>query len=288
MPGISGSKALAFIASAAMLAAAWSVAGVSPASAFGPWCLERMPVDGRFPSLLDDADAVVAAEIIGAGSLASPQGSPVAVEATADLVLKGEIPPGSRLVFAESPWCGPTYRRGERRLLFLSRDPPDPAVDPSWWSLCPVTAKLDCFLDRREEGDLTVVGVEDFLELLSRARSHPPAMEASIISWLPGKGGLAIRVALVNRDADGMWLDPSRLRAVAFAGGAMHAGDFEPAPGAGWVLLPPQGTVEGTARFPGVAPDGRGAVLTIHSDAAVFPRRCWTGAVTSTLLEVSR
>ncbi len=286
MPMIHGLKlkALALVA----VATAWSPWWTLPAVAYGPRCIEKPPVDGRFPRLLADADAVVAAEITDVTPWAAAVEAPWVVEAEVNRVLKGEVPAGSVLFFAESPWCGPTYRRGELRLLFLAPLVPPPTINASWWNLCPVTGKLDCFLDRREGGELSLSAVEDFLELLSRVRSRPLALTATILSWRPPIEGLAIRVVLLNQGGEGVWLDPARLRVVAADRGVLRTGVFEPATGPGWTLIPPGGEMAGIARVAAPLPDGRGVVLTIHSDAALFPRPCWTGTLTSPLLEPPR
>lgn len=273
------------------IAALVGVLSAAPAAGIptGPWAVD-LPADGRLTSLLPDSDAVVTAEVRAEPAAGARSDLPFTVEARVTSVVKGGLSPGASIFFLESRWCGPTYRPGEERLLFLKRgDPVDPtAPGDSLWSLCPVTGKLDCLLDPREAGQVTASAVESFLAVLAAARARPPGLQTVLRSEGPD---LVAEVFLVNLGSEGVWFDPARVRALAMVGRARVEGALvvESLPGGGWVQIPPGKKLAGAIRFPGVqVGDSPGVTITLTNDSVLFPRRCWTGTLASSPVHLSR
>jgi len=268
---------------------ALAVASAGPVYAFlGSWMVE-LPLDGRFFRLLPDSDAVVVAEIRGVPRTTISSEAPAVIEARVMAAVKGDLPPGELIAFLESKWCGPTYREGEQRLLFLKRgDPFDPtAPGSSLWSLCPVTGKLDCLVDRRDAGEVTPASVAAYLDALGEVRSRPPRLQ--VVLRKDGADLLA-EVSLVNDAPEPVWFDPARVRPLAMVGSRRTEGRLvaDLREGAGWMMIPGRGKIAGAIRFPqagGV--ESFGVVITLANDAVLYPRRCWTGTIASPSLHRS-
>jgi hypothetical protein len=274
-------------ATGVFLAVAAAVLVASPASAFlGPWAVE-MPADGRFPRMLADAEAVAAVTVTRVEPGRDGADEPTWVEGRVETAVKGPVAVGEALRFAESDWCGPAraWGEGQLRLLFLRRGEPAGPVRSPWWSMCPVTGKLDCHLDPREAADLSPAAIGGFLQLLSSARSQPPAFSAS----LRREGDdLIAEVAFVNGGPEPLWFDPARAQVMLVVGGMRRPGSLLVGDG-GWTLLAPGASVTGTAAFAGAAAEdlSRGAVVTVANDAVLYPRRSWTGTLSSSVLRLA-
>jgi hypothetical protein len=71
--------------------------------------------------LIAAAAAVVAVEILSTDYTATPSDGPMVAAAKTLKVVKGPLTSGTELRFSETAWVGPTYQKGEYRILFLEK-----------------------------------------------------------------------------------------------------------------------------------------------------------------------
>ena len=88
------------------------------------------------PALIGEAELIAEVEIRAIDTSAMPADGPMIVDADIVALLKGAAL-GKGVHFAASAWVGPTYRPGERRLVFLKRFPDADIArrKTSWMSL---------------------------------------------------------------------------------------------------------------------------------------------------------
>ena len=166
---------------------------------------------------------------------------------------------------------------GEEHILFLRL----PSKDSGFWSLCPISGKLDCFVLPSDAAALSLAGVGEFLALTQAARDAPPQL--TVLSLRKAAGG--VQVELANAGPGMITFSPSRLRPLAehrgvrFGGSASFAGEDR----TGWVTLEQGGKTRGTLVFADL-PAGAGdrITLAVANEAVLSPLRCWTGMVIST------
>jgi hypothetical protein len=99
--------------------------------------------------LIATADAILVAEILSTDYTATPADGPMVAVAKVWKVLKGRFTSGKRFRFAETAWVGPTYQKGEYRVLFLEKTKSREAAKASpWWILSHLSARRDYFIDK--------------------------------------------------------------------------------------------------------------------------------------------
>ena len=69
--------------------------------------------------LVEQADAIALVEILSTDTSAMPADGPMKAQARVVKVVKGYLSEGNAVRFDASAWMGPTYRPGERRIVFL-------------------------------------------------------------------------------------------------------------------------------------------------------------------------
>ncbi len=129
---------------------------------------ERSPISN---GLIAAAAAVVAAEILSTDYSATPaDGSMVAV-ARILKVLKGPLTSGKEFRFSETAWVGPTYRKGEYRILFLEKATSSAFPPPTDWRiLSRLDARTDFFIEKGALSDLSLESLEAFLKRIEESK----------------------------------------------------------------------------------------------------------------------
>lgn len=96
-------------------AAGWVLAGLAAGT------VHAADSTAGLETLLADADLVVMAEILSTDSQATASDGPMSAEAKVLKVVKGRATESDTLRFGAGAWLGPTYKKGELRILFLAR-----------------------------------------------------------------------------------------------------------------------------------------------------------------------
>jgi hypothetical protein len=94
-------------------------------------------------SLIPAAEAIVVAEIADANDSRTPSDGPLTARARVLAPVSGRLRRNQSFGFTETAWVGPSYRRGEVRLLFLESAGPN-----SWRILSNLYAKANFFVER--------------------------------------------------------------------------------------------------------------------------------------------
>ena len=125
--------------------------------------------------MAQDAELIAAVRILSIDDTAMPADGPMYVEARVLKLVKGRNRPATgRLRFGASAWVGPSYRRGEERIVLLAAVPAGHAYyDRARWSSAEA-GKLDLFLAREDLKDLSAASLLEFLRLIEACRTVTP------------------------------------------------------------------------------------------------------------------
>ena len=131
---------------------------------------EQRPYEG----LITTAAAVVAVEILSTDYTATPVDGDMVATAKVLKILKGPFTKGKLFRFTETAWVGPTYQKGEYRILFLekARSPKFPKAT-EWRILSHLYAKTDFFIEKGSLSDLSLESLESFLRKIQESKNRP-------------------------------------------------------------------------------------------------------------------
>ena len=139
------------------------------AAAVGMVAATAAAADAALERLVEQADAIVCAQIRSIDTGAMPADGPMIVEATVVKSLNGPLAENAQVRFDASAWMGPTYEPGERRILFLARsDAPGMAA----WASVEV-GWLDLFFLDEDLPACSLDTLAAFLESLGRQPPRP-------------------------------------------------------------------------------------------------------------------
>ncbi len=127
-----------------------------------------------FQGLIGAAEVVVAVEILSTDYTATVADGPMVAAARALKVLKGPFPTGKQFRFTETAWVGPTYQKGEARILFLEKN--TSAESPraaEWRILSHLYARTDFFIEEDSLAGLSLESLESFLKEIQESNSRP-------------------------------------------------------------------------------------------------------------------
>ena len=114
--------------------------------------------------LAAEADVVAIVEVMATETTAMAADGPMYVDAKVLKVLKGGLPVVPGIRFGATAWTGPTYRSGERRVVFLRRVADGDAYyrDVRWSSLEAGVAEV-FFTGSPPAGDVSAVALPQLL-----------------------------------------------------------------------------------------------------------------------------
>lgn len=236
---------------------------------------------GEVRGLITDADAIVAVEILTTDYKATEADGPMYADAKVLKMIKGGLAPGRMLRFGESGWWSPTYRVGERRILFLNRVTSQDYFSAAPWASLH-SGGIDFFFATDSIETLSSASLEAFLKRVQEARRTPLQIEVTP----KDKSRLVLSVKLINKSDQPIWLHPSRVVA-SFEANNIHYSrnvEFSDEGRGAWITIPAEGAVAGTVSIAGK--EVRGAktiVLWISHRSVYFPERCWTGTVSTSV-----
>lgn len=128
----------------------------------------------KFTSLITAADAVVAVEILSTDYTATPSDGPMVATSKILKVLKGPFTTGHQFSFTETAWVGPTYQKGEYRILFLEQAKPTESRKAARWRiLSNLYARTDFFVEKDSLAALSTESLASFLEKLQESKPTP-------------------------------------------------------------------------------------------------------------------
>ena len=94
-------------------------------------------------SLIPAAEVIVVAEIADTNDSRTPSDGPLTARARVLAAVSGRLRRNQSFGFTETAWVGPSYRRGEVRILFLESAGPN-----AWRILSNLYAKANFFVER--------------------------------------------------------------------------------------------------------------------------------------------
>lgn len=131
---------------------------------------EQAALDG----LIKAAEAVVAVEILSTDYSATPSDGPMVAAARVLRVVKGPFTGGRTFNFTETAWVGPTYQKGEYRILFLEKTKPTEFPrETDWRILSNLHARTDFFIEKDSVPSLSTESLESFLKKLQETSPRP-------------------------------------------------------------------------------------------------------------------
>ena len=127
-----------------------------------------------FESLITAAEAVVAVEILSTDYTATPADGPMVATAKVLKALKGPFTTGKQFSFTETAWVGPTYQKGEYRILFLEKAKPSESPKASEWRiLSRPNARIDFFIEKDSVPALSAESLKSFLKEIQESGDKP-------------------------------------------------------------------------------------------------------------------
>ncbi|MCI0489438.1 MAG: hypothetical protein L0229_22830 [Blastocatellia bacterium] len=127
-----------------------------------------------FEGLIAASEAVVAVEILSTDYTATPSDGPMVAVAKVLKGLKGPLTAGGQFRFSETAWVGPTYKKGEYRILFLEKTGPQEFPKTTEWRiLSHLYARTDFFIEKDALSDLSLESLESFLKKIQERKDRP-------------------------------------------------------------------------------------------------------------------
>ena len=127
-----------------------------------------------FEVLIASAESVVAVEILSTDYTATPADGPMVATSKVLKAVKGDLAAGKTFTFAETAWVGPTYQKGDLRILFLEKPKPsEPHKSAKWRILSSLYARTDFFIEKDSVPALTLESLQSFLRKIQELNPKP-------------------------------------------------------------------------------------------------------------------
>jgi hypothetical protein len=233
----------------------------------------------EFNSLSTEAKAIAVVEIISTDYTATASDGPMYASAKVLRVLKGNISKRKNLLFGESGWWGPTYRKGDRRIVFLSRvSSKDEYYKTKWHTI--YTGSTDFFFDEDSLKQLSQESLSDFLAEIQDIRHVPPRIE--INTKRKDDKEKILFIELINDKNYSFWLNPS-LFSVNFEANHIHYSrriKWDNYRKRTWMEVEPSSSIKGYFKIKDDEIEGTEEILLMMSHmSSIYPYRCWVGSV---------
>lgn len=227
--------------------------------------------------LITEADAIAVVEILSTDYTATAGDGPMYAEAKVLKVLKGNISTWRKLHFGETGWWGPTYKEGERRIVFLSRvTSKDEYYESKWHTI--YTGSVDFFFVEDSIESISQASLSDFLKEIQDASSTPPRIEFSMTQKDATTRMLSIKV--INDSNQAFWLNPSRITASLDANQIWYSceiswGNYKENT---WIKIEPTSSISGLIYLNAEElKEANEIKVMLNHLSACFPYRCWIG-----------
>ena len=127
-----------------------------------------------FEVLIASAESVVAVEILSTDYTATPADGPMVATSKVLKAVKGDLAAGKTFTFAETAWVGPTYQKGDLRILFLEKPKPSESHKSAKWRiLSSLYARTDFFIEKDSVPALTLESLQSFLRKIQELNPKP-------------------------------------------------------------------------------------------------------------------
>lgn len=235
---------------------------------------------GELADLMGAADTIVAVEIQNTDYAATPSDGPMYGDARILKVIRGGLSSDTELRFAASAWCGPTYKAGERRVLFL-----DPVTSKDYYSRAPwatlcFSDSIDFFFAIDSVETLSFASLEAFLKDVQEGQRTPPKITTKVVQ--KDQSTLVLSIKLINDSEQPLSLNPSRVMASFESSNVRYFRDIEfpDEKQRAWIMIAPAGSITGTVRIANEEVKGTNQIVLLVSHRSVyFPHRSWAGTV---------
>jgi hypothetical protein len=233
----------------------------------------------EFNRLSTEADAIAVVEIISTDYTATAADGPMYASAKVLKVLKGEISKRKKLRFGESGWWGPTYRKGDRRIVFLGRVPSKNEYYKTKWHTI-YTNSVDFFVIGDSLSNLSLETLKNFLSEIQDLSQVTPGVEISKIQKRDKTR--IITIDLINDEDYPFWLNPS-LFSASFEANQIHYSRrirWNNYKEHSWVEIEPSSRIEGYFKIKEEEIKNTEGILVMMSHmSTIYPYRCWVGSV---------
>ncbi len=232
---------------------------------------------GPYEQLVREADVIALGKILSTDDTRMAADGPMYGEVRLLKVVKGTPSPAIR--FGASAWVGPSYKKGELRILFLQRIQPGHSYyqDSGWGSI--EAGKLDLFFTEATADGCSEDSLLSFLRSLQEVGSAPPKLQLELAQRTGSS--LTLSVRFVNDTGKGIWLKPLKM-GFSFEANQVRRSlgvrweDFD---GSEWILLPSGSALSGKASVRTQDVEGVSEIkVALESRSALFPHPSWIGA----------
>jgi hypothetical protein len=224
-------------------------------------------------NLVAEADLIALVEILSTDYTATAADGPMYGDAKVLRVIKGEFA-SQPIHFGASAWVGPTYKKGQQRIVFFHRAPANhPYYQKARWSSIE-TGKLDLYFATSAFEECTKASLRNFLRRLQGAA--PPTMSVTLTQRAANT--LTLSIKLVNDTHLPLWLNLNKMGFSFEAGGVRYSRAIQWGHQEDWFPLKPGLTLSGVAiiRADEIKGTDEMTVMVRHLSAR-FPQRSWVG-----------
>lgn len=233
--------------------------------------------DRHLDQIVEKADAIAAVKILSTDYTATATDGPMYAEAKVLKVLKGSIHKGSKLGFGESGWWGPTYTKGESRIVFLSRvDSKNEYFEEKWHTV--YAGGVDFFFVEDSLENISQASLLRFLSDIQDVDSTPPGIEFNMTQKNDTTRILSVEV--INQAGQAFWIKPSRVTASLEAGRIRYSREVNWVgyQSDTWIKIDSGSSIRGLVEIKTEEIEGEDKVkVTVSHLSACFPYRCWIG-----------
>ena len=233
--------------------------------------------DSGLDRLVAEAGAIAAIKILSTDYSATASDGPMYAKAKVLKVLKGNISTWWKLHFGETGWWGPTYKKGEYRLVFLDhKDSKDDYFKAKWRTI--YTSGVDFFFAKDSLKDISRESLLDFLKKAKQINGAGPKIEFGITR--KNKTTRTLSVKIINNQDKWFWLNPSRTT-ISFEANRIRYyreidwADYEKDL---WKKIEPASNIAGSIDIKDEEISQENEIEFLLSHLSVcFPHRCWIG-----------
>ncbi|MCP4612432.1 MAG: hypothetical protein GY845_27355 [Planctomycetes bacterium] len=227
--------------------------------------------------LASEAEAIAAIEILSTDYSATASDGPMYAKAKVSKVLKGNISPWRKLHFGETGWWGPTYKKGQYRIVFLARkNPKDKYFKTKWRTI--YARGVDFLFDQDSLKDISRESLLDFLKKTRQISEARPKIEFAVTR--KNKTTRVLSVKIINKQDKEFWLNPSRIKisfeannirycpTISWAGHKINT----------WEKMEPAASITGSIEIKDEKVKGQSEIKLMLSHSSIcFPYPCWIG-----------
>ncbi|MHC4575050.1 MAG: hypothetical protein ACYS76_13120 [Planctomycetota bacterium] len=232
---------------------------------------------GGLDKLVAEAEGIAAVRILSTDYRATAGDGPMYAKAKVLKVIRGNVSTWGHLRFGETGWWGPTYKKGERRIVFLARqDAKDGYFKAKWHTV--YTGGVDFFFAKDCLKDISQKSLVDFFTKTREISGSAAKIEFDIRRKDTTTRTLLVKIT--NSEDKAFWLNPSRVTVSFEANRVRYCrkiswADYEKDT---WRKIEPASSVTGFIQIKDEELKGESEIKLMLSHLSVcFPHPCWMG-----------